>query len=319
MIYILFGEQELMIKNRIKRIIKDDFSLNSEVIKMSMNDNKIGKLIDEYDQFSITGEPKIIIANDAYFIESTTRIKNKNFEKKELEELYECISSGVNSNSIIFVINSDKIDQKSNIVKYAKTNGKIYEFKNVSKNDWPIYIKEYFNKRNVKISDDAVEELVRRVHGDLYTFSNEATKLILYKGYQITKEDVLNLVSNVLEDDVFNILNSLLANNKEAALKTYRDLRVQGVEPVSLISLISSSLIYILNVKNLSSLGLKADEIATKTGSSTGRVFMAFKNIKLSSEKKLFSALDNLYDIDFKIKHNLVDRFVAFEMFIANF
>lgn len=308
-----------MIKNRIKRIIKDDFSLNSEVIKLNMNENKIGKLIDEYDQFSITGEPKIIIANESYFIESTSRIKNKNFDKKELEELYECISSGVNSNSIIFVVNSSKIDQKSNIVKFAKSNGKIFEFKNVSKNDWPIYIKEYFSKRNIKITDDAVDELAHRVHGDLYTFSNEATKLILYKGYQITKDDVLNLVSNVLEDDVFNILNSLLTNDKDTALKTYRDLRVQGVEPVSLISLISSSIIYILNVKNLSSLGLKADEIANKTGSSTGRVFMTFKNMKQTSEDKLFNALDNLHDIDFKIKHNLVDRFIAFEMFVANF
>ena len=42
-----------------------------------------------------------------------------------------------------------------------------------------------------------------RVHGDLTTFSNEATKLMLFKGSSITKDDVISLVSNVLEDDVF--------------------------------------------------------------------------------------------------------------------
>ena len=319
MIYILFGEQELMIKNRIKKILRDDFFTNSEIIKLNMPEIRIGALIDEYDQFSITGEPKVIIANNAYFIESSTHIKNKLFDKKELDELYRCISSDVNSNSIIFVINGSKIDLKSNIVKFAKTNGKIYEFKNVTKNDWPLYVKEYFNKRNVKISDDAVDELVKRVHGDLTTFSNEATKLMLFKGSSITKDDVISLVSNVLEDDVFSILNNLIINNKDAAIKIYRDLRVQGVEPVTLTSLITTSIIYMLNVKNLSNLGLKADEIAAKTGSSTGRVFMSFKNLKLISEEKLYNVLDNLYDIDYKIKHNLVDRFVIFETFLANF
>ena len=117
MIYILFGEQELMIKNRIKKILRDDFSTNSEIIKLNMPEIRIGALIDEYDQFSITGEPKVIIANNAYFIESSTHIKNKLFDKKELDELYRCISSDVNSNSIIFVINGSKIDLKSNIVE----------------------------------------------------------------------------------------------------------------------------------------------------------------------------------------------------------
>ena len=180
-------------------------------------------------------------------------------------------------------------------------------------------LKEYFNKRNVKISDEAVDELVKRVHGDLTTFSNEATKLMLFKGSSITKDDVISLVSNVLEDDVFSILNNLIINNKDTAIKIYRDLRVQGVEPVTLTSLITTSIIYMLNVKNLSNLGLKADEIAAKTGSSTGRVFMSFKNLKLISEEKLYNVIDNLYDIDYKIKHNLVDRFVIFETFLANF
>ena len=66
-------------KNRIKKILRDDFSTNSEVIKLNMPEIRIGALIDEYDQFSITGEPKVIIANNAYFIESSTHIKNKLF------------------------------------------------------------------------------------------------------------------------------------------------------------------------------------------------------------------------------------------------
>lgn len=318
MIYILFGLQDLMIKNRIKKILRDDFEGGATKIKISMNDVTIGNLIDEYDQFSITGDSKIIVADDCYFLESS-KPKHKLYKKEEFDELVKCLKDGGNYNSIIFIVHSDKIDSKNELVKLTKSIGKIFEFKNVSKNDWPLYVKEYFTKRGVKITDEAVTELVKRVHDDLFVFQNEATKLMLYKGSLIEKNDVIELVSNVLEDDVFSILNNLITGNKQEAMKTYYDLRLQGLEPVTLISLMTSSILYMLNVKNLSNLGMKTDEIATRSGSSTGRVFMTFKNLKLISEAKLNSVVEKLYELDSKIKHSEVDRFMAFEVFLAEF
>lgn len=318
MIYILFGNSEYTIKKRIDKIVKTELGNSSEIVKLTMNEKTIGNLIDEYDQFSLSGEQKVIVAYDSYFLE-TSKPKHKLFDSKELKELVKSIESGDNVNSIIFVSFGEKIDSKNGIVKYAKQNGKIMEFKEPSKGDWNQYVHSYFAKRNVTISEEAIVELIKRTNYDLYSFNNEATKLLMYKANGIDIDDINELIPNALEDDVFSVLNNLISGNKKEAIKIYRDLRVQGVEPVTLINLISSSLIYLSNVKNLSMLNYKADEIAVKTGSSNGRVFMAFKNLKLISEEKLDNLIATLHKLDYQIKHNLVDRFVAFDIFLANF
>lgn len=318
MIYVLFGSSEYTIKKRINRIIKTELENSSEIVKISMNEKTIGNLIDEYDQLSLSMDPKVIIAYDSYFLE-TSKPKHKLFNQKELKELIQSIKNENNINSIIFITFKDKIDAKSEIIKYAKENGKVMEFKEPTKADWVQYAHNYFAKRNVSISEEAVTELIKRTNYDLYSFNNEASKLLMYKVNGIDVDDIKELVPNALEDDVFSVLNNLITGNKKEAIKIYRDLKIQGVEPVTLINLMSSSLIYLLNVQNLSKMNYKADEIATRTSSTSGRVFMTFKNLKLISEEKLNQKISELHQLDKDIKHNKVDRFLAFDIFLAEF
>ncbi len=318
MIYILFGTQDLQIKNRIKKIIRDSFDDTDNITRIDLLENNIGYLIDEYDQMSLTGDTKIIIASNAYFLEEKNP-KNKFFDKKEYSELVNSIVNVPNENTIIFTINAKKLDPDNEIVKYTKNSGKILEFKEITKQDWPVFVSDYFKKRNISISDEAKEELVFRAKEDLNVFVNEANKLILYKGNNITLDDVFEICSAELEDDIFGILNSLIDGNKEKAIKIYRDLRLKGAEPVTLINLIGSSIISLLNVSNLIKLGKSNDEISKTTGFSSGKVFMTTKNLKKVKEARLKKNLELLYELDYKIKHSLVDRFYAFEIFLTKF
>ena len=96
-------------------------------------------------------------------------------------------------------------------------------------------------------------------------------------------------------------------------------MRLKGAEPVTLINLVSSSIISMLNVSNLIKLGKNNDEIAKITGFSSGKVFMTTKNLRKVKEERLKRNLDFLYNLDYKIKHSLVDRFYAFEIFLKKF
>lgn len=318
MIYILFGNSEYTIKKRIEKIIKTDFSNDTDIVKIDMEENTIGSLIDEYDQLTLTGETKLIVAYNSFFIENS-KSKTKITKSDEYKELFECLKSQNNPNSLILVSYKDKIDTKNEIVKLTNNIGKIYEFKEPTKNDWSKFAFDYFKHRQVKISQDAIDELVKRTKYDLYSFNSEASKLLLYKGTNITIDDVKTLVSNNLEEDVFGVLNNLIIGNKEEAIKTYRDLKIQGVEPITLINLMSSSITFLLNVRNLSMMKYSIDEIASKTGSSTGRIFMTFKNLKIVSENTLYNSLEKLHKLDKEIKHSKVDRFLSFELFLINF
>ena len=318
MIYILYGLQELMIKNRIKKILAEFFNNEDEnTIKIDLKDKTIGNLIDEISQFNLLNPKKAIVVSNSDFLSKNFDAKSKD---KELIELFDCVNELDDNICLIFATNIEALSKKNQFVALASEIGKIFEFKNLTKNDWPIFVNGYFAKRNIKITPEAVNELVLRSKGNLDTFMNEANKLIMYKGLEgIDLNDIYAISSKSLDDNVFDILNNLLIGNKAQAIKTYRDVRIQGVEPVVLISLISSNLIFMLNVSNFLKEGKKADEIAKLTNSSSGRIFMTCKNLKTISQDQLINTLNKLFELDKAIKHNEIDRFYGFELFLSNF
>ena len=317
MIYLLYGNERTMILNRIKKIRKELFEENDEnIINFDLNNTKIYDLVDEINQMFLYGENKLIIVDNADFF--MTEIKGK----KEIElynELYNALENISENISVIFIVRSTKVNQKNNIYKLILKNGKVLEFKDIQKTDWPIFANQFFKKRNITIASDAVEELIKRSNGDLSIFNNEANKLILYKINNITLADVQELVPQSLEDDVFKIMNALNAGDKTTALKVYRDLRIKNIEPITLINLFSSSLFYILNVKNLMTQKVKTDDIAKITGSSAGRVYMTVKTSKNMSISFVEQKLEQLAKLDKDIKHSKTDRFLAFETFLLEY
>ena len=317
MIYLLYGNERTMILNRIKKIRKELFSSSEEnIVNFDLSSNKIFEVIDEIDQLFIYGDNKLIVVDNADFF--LTESKNKK-DNDIFNELYNSLDNISENISVIFIVRSSKVNQKNNIYKLILKKGKILEFKDIQKTDWPIFANQFFKKRNVSISVEAVEELIKRSNGDLSIFNNEANKLILYKINNIELKDVQELVPQSLEDDVFKIMNALNAGDKDSALKVYRDLRVKNVEVITLINLISSSLFYTLNVKNLLNQKLKTDDIAKITGSSTGRVYVTVKNSKNMSINFIKDKLEELSELDKAIKHSKVDRFLSFEKFLLKY
>lgn len=317
MIYLLYGNERTMILNRIKKIRKELFeNCEENIVNFDLNSNKVYEVIDEINQLFLYSDNKLIIVDNADFF--ITEIKGK----KEIElynELYNALENIDEKTSVIFIVSSSKVNQKNNLYKLILKNGKVLEFKDIQKNDWPIFANQFFKKRNISITQEAIDELIKRANGDINTFNNEANKLILYKINNIALKDVEDLVPQSLDEDVFKIMNSLNAGDKATALKVYRDLRVKNIEPVTLINLFSSSLFYILNVKNLLNQKYKSDDIAKITGSSTGRVYITTKNSKNLSMSFLENKLETLAKLDKDIKHSRVDRFLAFETFLLEY
>ena len=77
---------------------------------------------------------------------------------------------------MIFILEASKLNERSSIVKKLLKVAKVFEAKEITKEEWPVFIKKYFKKDDVNIDDSAVEELSLRVQGDALRFTNEAKK-----------------------------------------------------------------------------------------------------------------------------------------------
>lgn len=318
MIYILFGKQDLMIKKRLNKII-NEFFVDDEyknVIKYDLVQDSIYKVIDECNQLSLQSNKKVVICYNSTFLKDSKKDKNNS---KEFEELKRYINNENEDICLAFVLYDDSISDKNDIVNLIKDKGNILEFQEIKKYEWPKYIELYLKKKNIKIDNDALNELALRTNADLNVFTNEVEKLILYTNGNIKLSDVKNIVTKKIEDNVFDILNYLIENNKSKALSVYRDLRLNNIEPVTLLNIFTNSLIFLDEVLYLFNSGLNANDISKNLNANIYRVNMSLKNLKYLNFGKIKNKLEDLYNLDYKIKHNKIDRFYGFELFIINF
>lgn len=312
--YILYGELYPMIRKHLNKILKDRLENPDDfnVVKVDLEESPLDEVIYEASSLPLGYDKKVVVVDNCNFL-------TKDVEEKDETKVLNLLSKNTDGIDLVFILRSEKVDKNGKIFNFIKENGQIFEFLNIEKDQWPLYIAKYFKNKNIEITPDAVEEIANRIDGDLTRFINEAEKISLYKN-SITLSDVLLMVSKPLEDDAFQMSNALFRGENSLAISIYRDLLKLGQKFVdALIPMLASQFRFISEVCFLDSRGLEKEEIASQLGVSPVRVKIALKNSRNVSRKQIAHALSDLYDLDVQIKSGQIDRSYGFELFLINF
>lgn len=314
MLYILYGLQYPVIKKRINKILKENLDQIDEfnLIKLDNDNCSVDDVILEGSMLPLGYGKKAVVVDNVSFLK-------KGAKKEDIEKILEFLKTCDNSIDMFFIVRSDSIDDNSPICKYILENGQIMKFVELTKDEWPKYVKKYFKDKDVVVSDEAIKELISRIDGDLTRFINEADKLINYKN-NISLSDVCLMVSKPLEDDAFQMSNALIRGDNATALSIFRDLRLLGNKNVDyLIPMLAKQFRFIFQVSYLYSEGLDKDEIARELSANPYRVKITLNSVRRFSIKNIVSIIDELYYLDYQIKSGQIDRFYGIELFLINF
>jgi DNA polymerase-3 subunit delta len=116
--------------------------------------------------------------------------------------------------------------------QYLKRAGEKLEFKKMTDDQLRQWINSEFLKRSGrKVTDEmmATRELILLTRGNLWQVSSEIDKLLNYKeNGEVKVEDVRNLCSGKIEAKIFDLVDSIGANNKKRALLLKQQLIDQG-------------------------------------------------------------------------------------------
>lgn len=310
--YILSGTQSPLIKKALKKILKerlgepDDFN----VTRFDLNEDDVDEIISEFSMFPLGYDRKAVVIDNASFLSGGNKTLAEKFNDNLVDD---------DAVDIIFISRDSSLDEKLEIFNKVKENGTILHFNDISKDEWPIYVKKYFTEKGVKISPDAIKELVTRCDNDLTRFINEANKLCLYKD-NISLLDITLMVAKPIEDDVFRLVNALFMKDNALALDIFRDLKLLGSRSTdSLIPMLANQFRFVNQTIFLYKKGLSNDEIARELNAKEFRVKKALQNARSFPKGTVAKALDNLYQLDYKIKSGQIDRFYGMELFLINF
>lgn len=310
MLYLFYGLETFLIENEIKKVLAHHKIDEINISHYDLNETLINDIIDDASTISLFSENKAIIINDSYIFTGTT--KNNIEQNIELLEQY---LKNYNPNTImIFVANSDKLDERKKIVKLIKEIGTIKKIE--KSNNLEKIVKEMFDNYNINFSD--INLLIDRVGKDLGLLNQEITKIKTFKDkdLNVTTEDIINLTNKNIDTDIFQFIDYIINKNKAKALEIYYELLKINEEPIKIIVMIANQIRIMYQTKELYKRGYTEKDIASNLDIHPYRIKLALEKSREYESSKLLNYLNELADLDINIKSGLIDKKLGLELFI---
>ena len=308
--YLLYSSDGAILNKEINDLEKKLDISDTDIIYYNIDD--IDGIINEASTIGMFSLNKFIIINmDSYFK-----------DKKDIPNinLLENYFDSYNSNSyLVFVCNSDSIDSRKKIVNLIKKYGIVKKLE-VNDNYLNDYVNNYLKDNGYKINNGDVVYFINRVGNNINNVTNELDKLMLYKINDkiINRNDFDLLTVENIDDSIYDLVNCILKNDNEKAIKLYNNFIDNGMDVNQIVAIIAAQIRLLYQVKRLYNSGKSNDEIAKILEfKSVYRVKYLLSDSYYYSESDLVKYLSKLADIDNAIKTSNGDGNMLMQLFIV--
>lgn len=311
MIYAFYGNETFLINKEINKIIKDNNISDFNISNYDLSEFSLQDIIDDALTVSLFDEKKAIVVNNAYIFTGTAVKKDKEDNLDTLLEYFEHINPDT---VIIFISNSEKLDERKKIVKALHKFANIKEFsKSANPNN---IVKEWLKDYQIDYKD--INLLIDRVGTNLGILEQEVEKIKIYKDQdkKITKEDILNTTTKNIDVDIFELINKIVEHDTEHAIEIYYEMLKRNEEPIKILIILANQFRIMYQAKELYSKGYSGNDIAKILDIHPYRIKLALEKNYNYSSKKLLSYLEVLANLDYSIKTGMIDASLGLELFI---
>lgn len=315
LLQLVYGTNIIRIEDKIKTIAKDyagtldDFSFT----KLNYKETAIEQIIEEAQTLPFLTDRKVIVIEEAVLF---TAQKAGGSAEHNIDLLIDYIQNKNDDTLLIFTVISEKLDKRKKVTKLITERGKQIEINEMTEKELMNYVRSVLDRQNVEISSEALNLLLEKTSYKYEAVHNEVSKLLLYCDGNISLQDVENVVSVSLEQNVFLLTDFILKNEKEKAVKLARELILQKEEPMKLLHLVIGQFRLLYQVKILNGEGYQEENIAKTLKVHPYRVKLAMRHTRMYPLDALLKKMIICRDIDYKFKSSYLDRNALFELFI---
>lgn len=303
-LFLVYGEESYLINKKIEEIINNEPSIIYDMETMLFNDVKEDLL-----SYSLFYDKKVIVCKNCNFLTSS------NDNKENLDTLGEVLKNDFDNKLILSV--QSKIDERKKVIKELMRLGSVYVFNKLNEVETIKFISNEFDRLGYTIDISTLNYFYSFVGNNLDVISNEIDKLDLYKEDKIiTKDDINNISSKAIENNIFELINAVSSKDIGKALLIYDDLLLINEEEVKMISILGDHFRLIFQTKTLIESNYSEYDISKELDVHPYRVKLA-RNSSISIEEAKNNML-KLFDLDVAIKTGKKDKKAAFRLYLLN-
>ncbi len=317
-VYLIIGVEDYIINETKKRLLENVLSEEDtefNYVHFDLDEMPIQSVLEEAETLPFFGEKRLVLASNPTFL---TTEKNKSKVEHQTEKLEAYLNEPVDYSILCFIAHVEKLDERKKLTKLLKKTATVIEAKRPNEKEFIGWIQNKVKQNEFEMKQDAILRLFELTSGNLTTAMNELDKLMLFKfeEKQIGLSDVDNLVVRSLEQNIFLLLDKLIAQDISGALRIYYDLLKQKEEPIKIMALIGSQFRLLSQLKILEKEGYSSQQAAGTLKVHPFRAKLAAKQARGFSQEELNYALLRISEIDLELKTGVGNREQKLEWFL---
>ena len=232
----------------------------------------------------------------------------------ELDELYEALSSleDYDYNVLIISVPAGLIDEgnlpkkpSAILTELSKYLTPVH-FETISGAKLLGWVRKHFEYCGVSADEVVCSELISRVGRSMFTLASETEKIsyyVLSHGRSaVSCEDVYIVSPEVLDTTAYALANAILDGRYPDAMSALNVMKFNRVDPVIVLSEVSSVICHMVAIKALEVEGAQANEVAAILKMNEYKAKKYYTAIKGKSQNKIKRALELCSEADLAIK-----------------
>lgn len=315
-VYLLFGQERYLIQTITQSIITKKLADDSENLSTyDLMETPLVDVITDAETFPFFGDHKVIIANQAVFLQARPPKLSIEHELHTLEQYVERPSP---TTTLIVVAPFESIDGRKKITRTLRKHAEVVEchpIKEYELNDW---IKRLATHLNISITPDAIDLLSVNLSTNLNMIQNELIKCSQYiaDGETVTKSIVMKLLAHAPVSSAVELVDAVIERNLLKAMNIFEDLKLNNEDLIGLIALLAYQFRRILQVKLYKQKGYTEYQLREKLGVHPYVVKVAYERERRFSMQQLRDIINHLTNCDTKIKRGEMSDQLAFEQLL---
>lgn len=309
MIFLLHGPESFRRQQKLKEL-KDKFINTLDPLGQSLSfldgsKCSLTNLNESLNSASLFTKKRMLIIENIFL----------NQQENIFPELLKLCQKNTGNDDNIIIFNEEQIKKtalKSEVKKFADWLFKqpyVQEFKALNNIQLANFVREKMATNKSSISNSALNLLISKTGNDLWRLNNEINKLIATANKKIISDELVNeLVVGEIENNIFALIDALVAKKNELAIRLLEEQLSAGLSVEYILAMLQRQIKIMLSIKIMQNENnLSQNDIVKKLKLHPFVIQKASQQAKNFSLDELHAFWQSLLEIDFNNKKGKSD------------
>lgn len=319
-VYVILGQADYF-QRRLKRGFKQQVPAEEQTMNFAsydMDTVPLAVALDDAMAAPFFGERRVVCIDNPQFLTGETK---KQKVEHDIDSLQKYLESPMPSTMLVFFAPYDKLDARKKVTKQLKKVATMVEINQFSERDVRQFVTDQLKQDGYTMEPAALNDLIQRTDADLTLIMSELPKLELYTLPEktITQAAISGLVTQTLTQNVFDLVNRVLAKNTAGAVTLYRELLQAKEEPLKINAILQGQFRLLIQTKVLAKQGYSQGKLASILKVHPYRIKLALQTHRRFQLTDLNRAYLGLFRVEKQMKSTTMDPELLFSLFMTQF